>query len=258
MVRVRDIGWIILAISFLPFSISVKEYLPGRVHYSQFKQIPVICYHNIRPYSSKEDPLWIGESEFSQQLQSLYDSGYHTILPDQLYKHLTTGTPLPARPILISFDDSHQSHFTIARPVLDRFGFKAVFFVMTVTIGKKNYLSREEIKALSDMGHVIGCHTYDHPMVTHIKDGDWEKQIIQPKKQLERITGKPVDYFAYPFGVWNDTAVDELKKYRFKAAFQLTGHHSETNPLFTLWRIMVSGNWTGKELQKRLHEKFVQ
>lgn len=220
------------------------------------KEIPALCYHNININSTKEDPLWIGETAFNEQMKALHDSGYHTILPDQLYQYLTTGATLPTKPILLSFDDSHEGHFSTARPILNKYGFKGVFFIMTVCIGKKNYLTASQIKNLSDSGHVIGCHTYDHPVITTLKGNEWEKQIDTPKLELEKITGKRVEYFAYPYGVWNESAIIELKYRGMKSAFQLTDKESEKEPLFTIRRLMVSGNWSGAELQRHMKATF--
>jgi peptidoglycan/xylan/chitin deacetylase (PgdA/CDA1 family) len=214
-------------------------------------QIPVLCYHNITENGEKEDLLWIGKDQFYEQLKMLHDSGYHTILPGQLYNYLVKGTPLPSKPIMLTFDDSHKAHFSIAWPIMQHFGFKGVFFIMTVCIGKKHYLSAQEIKALSENGNVIGCHTFDHPVMNHLKGDEWEKEINMPTHELERITGHKVQYFAYPYGAWNDTAVVELKDRGVKAAFQLTGRMSQDNPLYTIRRMMVSGRWSGEEMQKR-------
>lgn len=218
-------------------------------------QIPVLCYHNISKHKEKEGPLWIAEERLNEQFKMLRDSGYHTILPEQLYQHLTKGTALPSRPILLSFDDTHEAHFSIAKPVMDRYGFKGVFFIMTVCIGKKNYMTSDQIKELSNSGHVIGCHTYDHPYVTTLKGNQWEKQIDKPKQTLERITGRRVEYFAYPSGVWNEIAIAELKARGIKAAFQLTGKQSKTDPLYTLERLMVSGQWSPVVLQRNILTK---
>lgn len=64
---------------------------------------------------------------------------------------------------MISFDDTHGEHFSTVAPILERFGYRDVFFIMTVAIGKHSYMTRAEIKELSDRGHVIADHTWDHP-----------------------------------------------------------------------------------------------
>src|SRR5690606_7754808 len=100
-------------------------------------------------------------------------------------------------------------------------GYKAVYFVMTVSLGKPNYMSRAQVKELSDDGNIIGSHTWDHQNFKKYQGDDWAKQIDKPTKQIEEITGKPVKYFAYPFGLWNAEGIPELKKRGFLAAFQL-------------------------------------
>ncbi|MCW3117723.1 MAG: polysaccharide deacetylase [Chitinophagaceae bacterium] len=224
------------------------------------KQIPILCYHQIRdwrPTDSKMAMAYIVPvNAFSQQIKMLADSGYHTILPDQLYNYLTNGSPLPAKPVMLTFDDTDLDQFTIGEPELKKYGFKGVFFIMTVSLGRPHYMSKEQVKTLSDEGHVIGSHTWDHHNVKKYAGNDWVTQIDKPTKQLEAITGKPVNYFAYPFGLWNKEAIPELKKRGFKAAFQLYAKRDEQDPLFTIQRIIVPGSWTPAQLNKAIKNSF--
>lgn len=231
-----------------------KEQLAANNLY--YSQVPVLCYHNITINEYKKETLWISEATLNEQLKTLHDSGYHTILPEQLYQYMVNGTPLPDKPIILSFDDSHKEHFSIVVNGLKKYDFKGVFFIMTFCIGKKGYMTAEEIKTLSDNGHAVSCHTFDHPSLTKIKANQWEQQIDKPRQLLEKITGRPVEYFAYPYGIWSETAINELKKRGLKAAFQLLGKESERAPVYTIRRMMVSGNWTGKELIQNFSKAF--
>lgn len=220
-------------------------------------EIPVLCYHNIKSAIAHHAPeLTVTDSVFHLQIKMLHDSGYHSITVDDLYNYLTKGSSLPAKPVMITFDDSHQEHFAIADKELKKYGFKGVYFVETIVLDKPNYLTRQEIKQLSDEGNTIACHTYDHPLVTKLKDDEWPRELDQPRKLLEQITGKPVDYFAYPYGAWNQRAVEELKKRGVKAAFQLSDQQSATDPLFTIRRIMVSDRWSTAKLNDEIHSAF--
>lgn len=227
-------------------------YEDNMLHITFIREVPVLCYHNINKNAEKEDDYRISAFHFEQQMKALYDSGYHTILPDQLYGYLTKGISLPSKPVMLTFDDTHETHFSIAAAVLEKYGFKGVFFIMTVCIGKKNYLTAQQIKMLADRGHAIECHTYDHPLVKKITGEQWEQQINNPVKKLERITGKRVKYFAYPFGVWSDSAIIELKKRGIKAAFQLTGKKSTCEPLYTIKRMLIPGSWSEKHFLKEM------
>ena len=221
--------------------------------------IPVLCYHQIRDWTSrdtKSDRVYIMPvATFKEQMQMLHDSGYHTILPDQLIAYMENGGPLPSRPVLLTFDDADESQYTVALPELDKAGFKGVFFIMTVVLGHPNYMGKEQVKDLAAQGHIIGCHTWDHHMVTKYTGDDWLKQIEKPKAELEQITGMPVRYFAYPYGLWNDEAVQQLRKYGFTAAFQLTGKQDKSEPLFTITRQIVDGNWSAARMLKVIYRK---
>ncbi|MGN6639327.1 MAG: polysaccharide deacetylase family protein [Mucilaginibacter sp.] len=224
------------------------------------KQVPVLCYHQIRdwkPTDSKTNRDYIiPVAAFKAHLKMLADSGYHTILPDQLYNYLTKGTPLPNKPIMLTFDDTDLDQFEIARPEMKKYGFKGVFFIMTVSIGKKHYMSAAQIKQLSDEGNVIGSHTWNHSNFKKFQGKDWEIQLDKPTKKLEEITGKPIKYFAYPFGLWNEQNLPELHKRGFKIAFQLAEKRDANDPLMTVRRILDSGYWTTKTLSNSIRHSF--
>ena len=224
------------------------------------KQVPVLCYHQIRDWRPKDSKVakdYIVPIEvFRAQIKMLADSGYHTILPDQLYDYLNNGTALPSKPIMLTFDDTDLDQYTIAEPAMKKYGFKAVFFVMTVSIGRPNYMTRAQIKDLSDKGHDIGSHTWDHHNVKKYQGKDWETQIDKPTKTLEEITGKNIHHFAYPFGLWNPEGIPELKKRGFKSAFILSTKRDEKDPLFTIRRIIASGYWTPKTLSNSIKNSF--
>jgi peptidoglycan/xylan/chitin deacetylase (PgdA/CDA1 family) len=219
------------------------------------RDIPILCYHNIRIHGKVGEYTILAE-RFKEHMKLLADSGYHSILPEQLYNYLTNGNPLPERPVMLSFDDSHSEHFTIAAPVLEQYGFSGVFFIMNITIGKPGYLSKAEIKALTERGHAIGLHSWDHQLVRKLDRKGWETQVTEPKSQLESITGKPVVFFAYPSGVWNESSVTELKTRGVKAAFQLYGKYSVNDRLYTIRRIIVPGTWTASQVQKEMKLLF--
>jgi peptidoglycan/xylan/chitin deacetylase (PgdA/CDA1 family) len=177
-------------------------------------------------------------------------------LPDELLAYLTSGAKLPAKPIMLTFDDTDVEQFTLAAPELKKYGFKGVFFIMTVSIGRTRYIGSDQIKALSDAGHVIASHTWDHQNFKKYTGDDWVKQIEKPTKRLEEITGKPITYFAYPFGLWNAEGIPELKKRGFKAAFQLSEKRDEKEPLFTIRRNIAAGSWSAERLHRILVNNF--
>lgn len=226
-------------------------------------QVPILCYHQIRDWRPKDSQsakdYIIPTGAFREQMQMLADSGYHTVLPDQLYAYLTTGAKLPSKPIMLTFDDGDLDQYETAVPILEKHGFKGAFFIMTVAIGRRGkqpYMDKTQIKDLSDRGHAIGAHTWDHHNVKKYQGDDWKIQVEEPKAKLEAITGKPVKYFAYPFGLWNKQALPEIQKRGYVAAFSLADKRDDSMPLFTIRRIIAGGQWKAKTMYRNMIESF--
>jgi peptidoglycan/xylan/chitin deacetylase (PgdA/CDA1 family) len=223
-------------------------------------EVPVLCYHQLRDFRSTDSKrardYIVPVINFREQIKSLADSGFHSILPDQLYDYLAHGKSLPEKPVMITFDDTRLEHFTEAMTELNKYGFKGVFFIMTVSLNRPGYMSKEQVKQLADKGHVIGLHTWNHKDVKTFTGEDWLIQVEKPAAQLRQITGKPVDYFAYPFGLWDISALQQVKEHNFKAAFQLSARRDESLPLFCIRRIIVPGEWNASTMQKYIKNSF--
>ena len=157
---------------------------------------------------------------------------------------------------MITFDDTDGEQFSIGATEMQKYGFKGVFFIMTVAINRPRYMTKEQIKNLSDSGHVIAAHTWDHHMVTKYQGTDWDIQFSNPKKQLETITGKPLKYFAYPFGLWNQAAIPELKNKGYQMAFILSTKRDSTEPLHTIRRMIVPGTWSTNGMLNAMRTTF--
>jgi peptidoglycan/xylan/chitin deacetylase (PgdA/CDA1 family) len=145
---------------------------------------------------------------------------------------------------------------------------------MTVSIGRPHYMTAEMVKKLSDDGNIIGSHTWDHHRVDKFshnstlkiigKNGkiterpvdDWVTQVDKPTKKLEEITGKKIDYFAYPFGIWKKPVLPEIQNKGFKIAFQLADKRDPDYPLMTVRRILDSGYWSTKTFSNSVRNSF--
>ncbi len=224
------------------------------------RQVPVLCYHHIRdPKPGQSETMKsysVSPVQFAQQMKALKDSGYETVLPDQLYNYLVHGGKLPAKPVMLTFDDTDEEQFSIGYQEMKKYGFKGVFFIMTISINRPRYMTKEQLKELADDGNAVESHTWDHHMVTKYQGEDWNKQFIKPRKTIEDITGKPATYFAYPYGLWNAAAIPELKKSGFKMAFILSTKRDSTEPLYTLRRMIVPGQWSATGMIKSMKQTF--
>ena len=209
-------------------------------------EVPILCYHRIRNILASDSKNMktysVTPAHFAAQMKALHDNGFHTISPDQLHEYLVHDASLPPKPILITFDDTREEQYRLGATEMNKYGFKGVFFIMTVSINRPGYMTKTQIKSLLDNGHTIGAHSWDHHLVTKYKGIDWDIQLQNPKKTLEAITGKPVNYFAYPSGVWNKEAIPKIKSSGYRLAFILSNQRDLKEPLYTIRRLSVHGS----------------
>lgn len=222
--------------------------------------VPVLCYHQIRhPAPGDTDyvrSLLVSPEVFDEQLTALQQAGYTTITAEQYVAHIAKGTELPPKPVLLTFDDGHHTHYDTVLPALKRHDMVGTFFIMTVVLGNPGWVTRDQVREMRDAGMSIGSHTWDHQSVKDLKTAkDFKTQFTDPRKELEQITGKPVTTLAYPFGIWTPKVFPQLGKAGYRVAFQLAEPISKRSPMLTVRRI-IAPQMPGDELIARMDESF--
>lgn len=196
--------------------------------------VPVIVYHGVRPdYPGETAEVKRYTTEptvFEQELLYLRDNGYHVISFDELTGYFDTGKPLPSKAVILNFDDGWESQYTYAFPLLKKYGVTGTFFVFTNAIGRAHFMTWDQLKEMDAAGMTIGGHTKTHPYLTQITDPkELEQEIGGGKKIIEEHLGKTIRYFAYPFGLYNDTTAQAVRDagYRIGRTSSLGMSHTE-------------------------------
>lgn len=132
-----------------------------------------------------------------------------------------------------SWDDGRESDARLAK-LLDKYGLKGTFYITTCKTAELHPLSggRKSEYGLADRGerisdseirkisknHEIGCHTHTHPLLTELTGKEMENEIMKSKKTLEKITGRRVVSFSYPYGKYSGSTIPALKELGFSNA----------------------------------------
>lgn len=223
--------------------------------------VPVLCWHQLRDWRPSDGAVARNElicppRHFRAQLDALKHDGWTTVGPDQYLAHLTSGATLPPKPVILTFDDGQASQITEGLPDLLARGMTATFFVMTVVFGNEGWMTERDVKHLADVGMTVAAHTWDHHRVDRYSGSDWKIQLDQPRALLEKLMGRPVEHFAYPYGLWNRADFPHLAAAGYRTAFQLWQFPMDpTQPLYSLRRIIVVSTWTGPELLTALTQR---
>lgn len=185
----------------------------------------------------------VSPHQFEEHLRYFKSQNYTTITLRDLVYHLTTGKPLPPKPLIITFDDGYEDHYWNAFPLLQKYGFMATFFVITDFIdeNRPGYLTWKQVEEMARAGMEFGAHGRDHSSLKGKPLDYLVWQILGSRQTLEAHGIEP-RFFSYPFGFYDDEVIKVLKSAHFWGAVTTEpGIVHSSDGLFTLKRIRVNG-----------------
>lgn len=219
------------------------------------KNIPILMYHQVVADESFSSPhkIYITTKNFETHLRYLQENNFSTITFEDLYKYKTGENNLkkfPKKPIIITFDDGYTNNLTLALPLLKKYNFKAVFYLLA-TLHKTNYwdkhsgapeltlMSADERQLLAKEME-IGSHGFDHKKLSTMSENEAYHEIYQSKIQLEKEFNRPIYSYAYTYGVRHPLSSEMAQRAGYHYAVNTTtgGFHHEDDP-FSLFRVSI-------------------
>jgi peptidoglycan/xylan/chitin deacetylase (PgdA/CDA1 family) len=220
--------------------------------------IPIITYHKIS--DQKEFGLTtVSTAQFADQMNYLDLNGYKTVR----FKDLSSYENLPKKPIIITFDDGYESVYHNAVPILSKYNFKSVIFVLTDFLGKYNiweaatfqqkyrHLSKDQILELSDRGHEIASHGNQHRYLPLLNSKDLKEEIEDSKSYLESLLKEEITTFCYPYGRYSTKILDKVQQAGYAyATSNLRLTNEKENPYCLQRRSVYSNDSLSKFISK--------
>ncbi len=221
--------------------------------------VPILMYHRIG--DEVDSPWWVTIRDFEAQLQALREQGYTSVWPSDLAAHQRWGWPLPRKPILLTFDDGYLNLTEQAEPLLRKYGFKGVSYLITGRIGdspatRQNWegtplLIWPEVKAAYRRGTIrFGGHSRTHPNLRALAEP--RQEITSCYRDVKRKGGFTPEGFCFPYGQYKDETLVELGRSKFTTATTCEDGIAELKPaslLLELPRVSVMGGWHRFRLQ---------
>ncbi len=174
-------------------------------------RVPILMYHEITGHPVLSGRLAVPPSSFAEQLSLLKSEGYRTLTAGQAARALDDpGAELPAKPVVLTFDDGFADFHQAALPLLNRYEFTATLFVTSgwvvgccpqaVRTGPPGTLNWAQLKEIVAAGVEVAAHSVTHPQLDQLPGEAVRQELMGSKDTLEELLGIQVTGMAYPFG----------------------------------------------------------
>ena len=205
-------------------------------------ELPIIMYHGIIKEQKLQGRFVISPNTFESDLKYLKENGFNTIFVQDLIDYVYNNTPLPEKPIMITFDDGYYNNYLYAFPLVKKYNSKMVLSPIGYFTDKYSeipdthasyaHVTWDNINEMVDSGLVeIQNHSYNlhsnkksrkgaqkikSESVEHYKNV-LEKDLSTMQDKALKYTGKAPTAFVYPFGAVSEISLDILKQMGFKS-----------------------------------------
>lgn len=215
-------------------------------------RVPILMYHYVSVPPPDADKyrldLSVTPANFQAQMEYLAAEGYHPIRLSDLADYLRNGKPLPANPIVLTFDDGYADNYQNAFPVLKEYKFPATFFVITQFVDDKKpgYMTWDQLEEMAIEGMEIGSHTMTHIDLKGKPRSVQASELAGSKAMIEARIGTPVKSFCYPAGKYDSQALALVRSIGYTSAVStdVQGTRQSTDTIFELRRVRIRGNYS--------------
>lgn len=227
----------------------------------------VLMYHVVDlPRSGSEARFCCTPAMFAAQMQHLADDGWRVVALSELVAALSAGREPPDRSVVITFDDGTACTREHAMPVLQQHRFPAcVFMVSALVAGRNEWVASQgepvrgmldptQLRELDAGGIEVGSHTVNHARLAKIPLPNAIDEIRRSREDLAQLLGKPVRFFAYPYGSFNPAVRDAVQDAGYEGACSTRwGRNGAGADPFAIKRVEVLGSDSLWQFRLKLH-----
>lgn len=182
-------------------------------------RIPILLYHRLARQEDLDagvtgdgERIYVcGDARFADQMQWLADRGFAALSMDAFIEIRRGSRPMPARPVVVTFDDGYLSNLELGLPILARHGLTATVFAVlepdeesrNLVAGRDSFLSLEQMRILDRAGIAIESHTLTHCILSELSDEEARAELVESRRRLEAGLGRVVRHLAVPRSGWS-------------------------------------------------------
>ncbi len=192
--------------------------------------IPVLTYHFFKD-DNYGNIITVKNTDFYEQMKYLYDNNYYNPTTKELEQYIDGTKTLPKKSVIITIDDGAYSVYKYAYPILKKFNIRAILYIITSyvkdydeTKEKSWFISSkmyEEMKSSPNIylnSHTSNMHAESaNSTIVRIDRGNYNDVVVDLKESINFLGNS--ESFCYPFGIYNNQAMNAVKEAGFPIAF---------------------------------------
>ena len=273
------LSYVILVMGLAVIIALPADNLPADASPIEGIEVPILMYHRILKDEDKINTYTVTPETFRNDMTYLMERGYETVFMREIIDYAMGGAPLPAKPVVITFDDGYYNNYVYVLPILEELGIKAsiaavgeftdIFTDNMDMNANYSHLTWGLLKELEASGHVeILNHSYymhkqgKRKGVNRAKGEDEEEyrsaltfDVMKMQEQLKAKSGITTQTFAYPYGLYTADSEQFLKEMGFKATLtceERINFVSGPESLYKLGRFNRAGKLSTKKFMAKM------
>jgi peptidoglycan/xylan/chitin deacetylase (PgdA/CDA1 family) len=208
----------------------------------------ILLYHEVTDFPERTKQIRkmgpadsLPTDQFEEQMAFLSDrANTKVVTTDDLFVEAQDS----AKKVVLTFDDGFIGNYLFALSILEKYGYKATFFVTVNNISRERYMSWDQLGILYKKGHLIQSHTMTHPMLAECDEGQIIYELETSRKVIEDKIGGEVKYLSLPFGSSNKRVIGIAKRLGYQGIFtSLSNTEKRKNELIQFGRIHVKDTY---------------
>jgi peptidoglycan/xylan/chitin deacetylase (PgdA/CDA1 family) len=194
--------------------------------------VSILMYHQVGDFPAMRShrSTYCHYRRFQRQMGFLKHFGFNVLSLDTALACLNGERPTPPRAVVLTFDDGYENFYQYAWPVLQRYGFPSMVYLLSGLLGQTSswfardgrdtppLMDRDRILQLRDLGVGFGSHGVSHLKLAEVDGETLHREVNDSKTALQELLGDEVSHFCYPYGSHDLSAYEAVREAGYQTA----------------------------------------
>ena len=211
---------------------------------NRLRPVPVLMYHVLSapPANAPYPELYVAPPDFRAQIAWLAAHGYRAVTLQRVFDAWRGAATLPAKPVVLTFDDGYLSDVRTALPVLMARHWPGVLNLEVANLKPVWGIRPPGVRKLLAAGWELDAHTLTHPDLTSVDAARLRQEVTGSRTAIRKMFHVRVNFFCYPAGRYDAAVIAAVQQAGYLGATTTNYGLARPSDLYTLSRVRINGS----------------